>query len=150
MAPVSPSRYWDDDDATAAAQLPGGWLRTGDLVVVDAEGYTTIVDRLKEIIVTGGFNVSPSEVEAELRERADITGVAVVGLPDQHGGERVVAAVVTRSGRPLDTAEARAWAKGRLAAYKVPREFVTVPELPTSLLGKVLRKQVRDELAHRA
>ena len=142
--------YWNAPEETAATLLPGGWLRTGDLVVVDEDGYTTLVDRLKEIIVTGGFNVSPSEVEADLRAHPDIADVAVVGLPDGHGGERVVAAVVTRSGRPLDTAEARTWAKRELAAYKVPREFVTVPELPTSLLGKVLRKQVRDELARRA
>ncbi len=140
--------YWNAPEETASTLLPDGWLRTGDLVVVDADGYTTIVDRLKELIITGGFNVAPSEVEAELREHPDIAEVAVVGVPSD-AGEKVVAAVVTKSGRPLDTAEARAWAKGRLTPYKVPREFVTVEELPKSLLGKVLRKQVREMVASR-
>ncbi len=141
--------YWHAPEETAASLLPDGWLRTGDLVTVDADGFTTIVDRLKELIITGGFNVAPSEVEAELLDHPDIADVAVVGIPDAVGGERVVAAVVSASGKELDTAELRAWAKERLAAYKVPREFVTVPELPKSLLGKVLRKQVRDQLASR-
>lgn len=140
--------YWRAPEETALALLPGGWLRTGDLVTVDADGFTTIVDRLKEIIITGGFNVAPSEVEAELREHPDIAEVAVVGLPGP-SGDRVVAAVVTRSGRPLDTDALRVWAKQRLAAYKVPRAVVTLPELPKSLLGKVLRKQVADELRAR-
>jgi long-chain acyl-CoA synthetase len=140
--------YWQAPTETAAALLPGGWLRTGDLVTVDADGFTTIVDRLKEIIITGGFNVAPSEVEAELRTHPDIADVAVVGLPGPRG-DRVVAAVVTRSGRPLETEALRAWAKGNLAAYKVPREVVTVPELPKSLLGKVLRKRVVDDLLAR-
>ena len=140
--------YWQAPAETAAALLPGGWLRTGDLVTVDADGFTTIVDRLKEIIITGGFNVAPSEVEAELRTHPDIADVAVVGLPGPRG-DRVVAAVVTRSGRPLETEALRAWAKGNLAAYKVPREVVTVPELPKSLLGKVLRKRVVDDLLAR-
>nr|NLI49034.1 AMP-binding protein [Propionibacterium sp.] len=141
--------YWQAPEETALALLPGGWLRTGDLVTVDADGFTTIVDRLKEIIITGGFNVAPSEVEAELHEHPDIAEVAVVGLPGPTG-DRVVAAVVTRSGKPLETAALRAWAKERLAAYKVPREVVTVPELPKSLLGKVLRKRVADDLAARS
>lgn len=141
--------YWRAPEETALALLPDGWLRTGDLVTVDADGFTTIVDRLKEIIITGGFNVAPSEVEAELRAHPDIAEVAVVGLPGP-SGDRVVAAVVTRSGRPLETADLRAWAKEHLAAYKVPREVVTVPELPKSLLGKVLRKRVADDLAARA
>jgi len=143
------SGYWNAPEETASALLPDGWLRTGDLVVVDADGFTTIVDRIKELIITGGFNVAPSEVEAELRTHPAIADVAVVGIPDGAGGERVAAAVVSTSGQALDTAELRAWAKERLAGYKVPREFVTVPELPKSLLGKVLRKQVRDQLAAR-
>ena len=139
------SGYWNAPEETAKALLPDGWLRTGDVVVVDADGFTTIVDRLKEIIVTGGFNVSPSEVEHVLVEHPDISDVAVVGLQTE-SGEQVAAAVVLREGAHLDVAAVRAWAKERLAAYKVPRSFVEVEELPKSMLGKVLRKQVREAI----
>ena len=139
------SGYWNAPEETAKALLPDGWLRTGDVVVVDADGFTTIVDRLKEIIVTGGFNVSPSEVEHVLVEHPDIEDVAVVGLQTE-SGEQVAAAVVLRPGAHLDVAAVRSWAKERLAAYKVPRSFVEVDELPKSMLGKVLRKQVREAI----
>lgn len=138
--------YWNDPDATAAALLPGGWLRTGDLVTVDADGFTTIVDRLKELIITGGFNVSPSEVESVLREHHAVADAAVVGVPSHHSGEEVVAVVVPRPGASVDADAVRAFARERLAAYKVPRRVVVRDELPRSLLGKVLRKQVRDDL----
>lgn len=141
------SGYWNAPEETAKALLPDGWLRTGDVVVVDPDGFTTIVDRLKEIIVTGGFNVSPSEVEHVLVEHPDIEEVAVVGLHTE-SGEQVAAAVVLRGGARLDVAEIRAWAKERLAAYKVPRSFVEVDELPKSMLGKVLRKQVREAITN--
>ena len=139
------SGYWNAPEETAKALLPDGWLRTGDVVVVDADGFTTIVDRLKEIIVTGGFNVSPSEVEHVLVEHPDIEDVAVVGLQTE-SGEQVAAAVVLRPGAHLDVAAVRSWAKERLAAYKVPRSFVEVDELPKSMLGKVLRRQVREAI----
>lgn len=141
--------YWNDDEATRAAFTDDGWLHTGDLVTLDDDGFATVVDRLKEIIITGGFNVSPTEVEAALREHPAIAEVAVVGVPSDHSGETVVAAVVPTEGATIDTDEARAWAKQRLAAYKVPRHFVTVDELPKSMLGKVLRRQVRDQIASR-
>lgn len=141
------SGYWNAPEETAKALLPDGWLRTGDVVVVDPDGFTTIVDRLKEIIVTGGFNVSPSEVEHVLVEHPDIEEVAVVGLHTE-SGEQVAAAVVLRGGARLDVAGIRAWAKERLAAYKVPRSFVEVDELPKSMLGKVLRKQVREAITN--
>lgn len=135
--------YWNDPEATAAVLLPGGWLRTGDLVVVGEDHNVTVVDRLKELIITGGFNVVPAEVEQELREHPDVAEVTVVGRPDGHGGEQVVAVAVTHSGQALDRDEFRTWAKQRLAAYKVPRDVVTVDELPKSMLGKVLRKDVK-------
>ncbi|MCW3158415.1 long-chain-fatty-acid--CoA ligase [Micropruina sonneratiae] len=138
--------YWKNPEETERTLLPDGWLRTGDVVTVDADGFTTIVDRVKELIITGGFNVSPSEVEAALRGHPDIADVAVVGVPAASGGERVVAAVTLRPGAELDAAALREWSHARLAGYKVPREFVAVDELPTSMLGKVLRKQVRDKV----
>lgn len=137
--------YWNKPAATAEAKTADGWLRTGDVVTLDDDGFATIVDRLKEIIITGGFNVAPSEVERVLRQHPSIEDVAVVGVRQERGDEQVVAAVVASG--PVDEAEIRAWAKERLSAYKVPRRVVTVDELPTSMIGKVLRGQVRDQIA---
>ena len=138
--------YWNNEDETAKTLLPGGWLRTGDVVTVDEDGFTTIVDRVKELIITGGFNVSPSEVEVALRAHPGVADVAVVGLPAAGGGERVVAVLQRQDDVPLDAAELRAFCKERLAGYKVPREFYLLNELPKSMLGKVLRKQVKEQL----
>jgi len=138
------SGYWNNDEETAKALLPGGWLRTGDLVTVDADGYTTIVDRVKELIITGGFNVSPSEVENVLRAHPDLADAAVVGIPSPSGGERVVAVVLLRPGAELDVEPVRQWCRERLAAYKVPRDIVALSDLPRSMLGKILRREVRE------
>ncbi|WP_028708073.1 long-chain-fatty-acid--CoA ligase [Propionicicella superfundia] len=138
--------YWNNPEETERTLLPGGWLRTGDIVTLDADGFATIVDRVKELIITGGFNVSPSEVEGVLRGHPDVADCAVVGVPMPTGGEKVVAAVQLRPGVELRTDVLRAHCRERLAGYKVPREFVAVEELPRSMLGKVVRKQVRDQL----
>ncbi|MDR1790792.1 MAG: AMP-binding protein [Propionibacteriaceae bacterium] len=138
--------YWNNPAETERTLLPGGWLRTGDLVEEDADGFVTLVDRVKELIITGGFNVSPSEVEGVLRSHPDIVDAAVVGLPLESGGEKVTAAVVLRDGATLDEAALRAFCRERLAGYKVPRQIVALPEFPKSMLGKVLRKQVREQL----
>ncbi|NYD68791.1 long-chain-fatty-acid--CoA ligase [Agromyces atrinae] len=145
------SGYWKKPDETAAVFVPatddgGPWFRTGDIVSVDEDGFVRIVDRIKELIITGGFNVSPSEVEDALRGHADIVDVAVVGLPDTHSGEQVVAAVVLAEGATLDEAAIRAFARDALTAYKVPKRVVAVDELPRSLIGKVQRRLVRDAL----
>ena len=137
--------YWNNAEETARTLLPDGWLRTGDVVTVDADGFTTIVDRVKELIITGGFNVAPSEVEAVLRGHPDVTDASVIGVPARSGGERVVAVVLLRPGATLDEAALKAWCHERLAGYKVPREIVALNDLPRSMLGKVLRKQVREE-----
>jgi long-chain acyl-CoA synthetase len=137
--------YWNRPEESAAALLPDGWLRTGDVVVVDPEGFVTIVDRIKEMIVTGGFKVHPSEVEGVLRDVEGVADVAVVGVRGPHG-EEVVAVVVEQPGSTVDVAGARAAAREHLAAYKVPRRLVVVDDLPRSLLGKVLRRVVRDRV----
>ena len=139
--------YWNNPVETEKTLLPGGWLRTGDVVTVDADGFTTIVDRVKELIITGGFNVSPSEVELVLRAHPAVKDAAVVGLPAETGGERVVAAIMLQEGESADATELRAFARDRLAGYKVPRAFYVLDDLPRSMLGKVLRKEVRDSLA---
>jgi long-chain acyl-CoA synthetase len=145
------SGYWKKPEETAQVFVPatdGGahWLRTGDIATVDADGFVRIVDRIKEIIITGGFNVAPSEVEEALRAHPDVVDAAVVGLPSERNGEDVVAAVVLRPGATLDADAIRDFARETLTAYKVPRTIMSVDELPKSLIGKVLRRQVREAL----
>ncbi|SDO79979.1 long-chain acyl-CoA synthetase [Microbacterium sp. ru370.1] len=126
-----------------------GWFRTGDIVTIDEGGFVRIVDRIKELIITGGFNVAPTEVENVLRQHPGVADVAVVGLPSEHSGEEVVAAVVPTSPSELDVEAVRAFARGILTPYKVPRRIMVVDELPRSLIGKVLRRQVREQLLSR-
>ncbi|GAA1224704.1 long-chain-fatty-acid--CoA ligase [Rhodoglobus aureus] len=145
------SGYWGKLDETAEVFVPTSdegkdWFRTGDIVTVDLDGFVTIVDRIKELIITGGFNVAPSEVEEALRQHASIADAAVVGMPSEHNGEDVVAAVVLTKGATLDEKAVRDFVRTNLAAYKVPKSVVSVEELPKSLIGKVLRRQVREEL----
>jgi long-chain acyl-CoA synthetase len=145
------SGYWKKPEETSAVFVPASddglpWFRTGDVVTLDDRGYVRIVDRIKELIITGGFNVAPSEVEDALREHPDVKDVAVVGLPSAHSGEDVVAAVVLQSGRSLDEEGIRDFARTQLTPYKVPKRVVAVDDLPRSQIGKVLRKQVRDSL----
>ena len=123
-----------------------GWFRTGDIVTVDEKGFVRIVDRIKELIITGGFNVAPTEVEIALRQHPGVEDAAVVGLPSEHSGEEVVAAIVVSPGADVDVEAVREFARGILTAYKVPRRIFVVDELPKSLIGKVLRRQVRDAL----
>jgi len=150
------SGYWQKAEETANVFVPadagddaGPWFRTGDIVTIDADGFVKIVDRIKELIITGGFNVAPSEVEDALRSHPSVADVAVVGLPSDHSGEEVVAAVVLAPGAELDEQGLRDYVRPSLAAYKVPKRVVAVDELPKSLIGKVIRRQVRDRLQAR-
>ena len=140
------SGYWNNPEETAKTLLDGGWLATGDIVVQDKDGFTAIVDRKKELIITSGFNVSPTEVEIVLRSYPGVADVAVVGLPHQHAGEEVVAAMVLDEGVSVDIDEIRSYCKTRLAAYKVPRRVYPMESLPKSMIGKVLRSQVRSDI----
>ena len=147
------SGYWKKDEETAEVFVPaaegddaGPWFRTGDIVTIDADGFVSIVDRIKELIITGGFNVAPSEVEDALRSHPSVADVAVVGLPSAQSGEEVVAAVVLAPGAELDEQGLRDHVRPSLAAYKVPKRVLEVDELPKSLIGKVIRRQVRDRL----
>lgn len=137
--------YWGKAEATDEVFTPDGWFRTGDIVAIDADGFVRIVDRLKELIITGGFNVSPSEVEDALLKHPSVQEVAVVGLTSG-GNEQVVAAVVPKDPSTFDGEALRAWSRDQLAAYKVPRRVVVVDDLPRSMIGKVLRRKVRDQL----
>jgi len=139
--------YWNRPTETAEVLLPGGWLRTGDIVTVSADGFVTIVDRMKELIITGGFNVAPTEVEEALLSHPSVADAAVVGLKSKQGGEDVVAAVVLAKGAKLDVEALRAHARARLTAYKVPQTIVALDELPRNIIGKVLRRVVREQLS---
>jgi long-chain acyl-CoA synthetase len=138
--------YWGRPADTAASLLAGGWLRSGDIASVSPDGFVTIVDRLKELIITGGFNVSPTEVEEALEAHPDVAEAAVVALPRTSGGEDVAAAVVLRQGASLDVDALRDHCRTRLTAYKVPKHIVAVDELPRSLIGKMLRREVRERI----
>lgn len=138
--------YWNDDAATRRV-LHGGWLATGDLGYEDGEGFVYIADRKNDMIVTGGENVFPSEVEGHLYADPDIQEAAVFGLPDPKWVERVVAAVVLKPGHAISAEAIVARLKDRVAAYKCPKEIHFVQTLPKSAVGKVLRKQLRSQFA---
>ena len=138
--------YWNRPDESAAAMVDGRWLRTGDLVVQDEDGFVTVVDRKKELIITGGFNVSPSEVERVVNGVPGVAESAVVGVPRGGGAEVVTAVVVLDPGAAFDEDAARAAARESLAEYKRPTSYLVWEELPKSLIGKVLRRRVRDTL----
>ena len=134
--------YWNDPAATAAAIDPEGWLSTGDLGRLDEDGDLFLVDRKKELIIRGGYNIYPREVEEVLYEHPAVLEAAVVGVPHSTLGEDVAAIVVARPGIELDPEELRAWAKERVAAYKYPRHVVLVDELPKSPTGKILKRAI--------
>ncbi len=138
--------YWNRPQETADTLLDGGWLRSGDIVTVADDGFVTIVDRRKELIITGGFNVSPSEVEEVLRTHPDVTDAAVVSLPRGDGTEMVAAAVVLHPNANADVSALKDYCRTRLADYKVPRRIVFVDDMPRNLIGKVLRREVREQM----
>jgi long-chain acyl-CoA synthetase len=127
----------------------GRWFRSGDVGIIDDHSYLYIVDRIKELIITGGENVSPREVEEILYTRHEIEECAVIGLPDKEYGERIVAYMVPKSGQKIDGVELKAYLKTQLSPFKVPKAFISVPELPKTSAGKLskieLKKQAMNE-----
>ena len=138
--------YHELDEATAEAIRPGGWLRTGDLMTMDADGYLRIVGRRKELVITGGVNVYPAEIEAVIGGHPSVGAVAIVGLPDDRWGERVVAVLSAAPGAVVDAADVESYTKELLAAFKVPKQWVVVDELPMTALGKVQKHLVTELL----
>jgi long-chain acyl-CoA synthetase len=139
--------YWQDAEATEAAISAEGWLSTGDVGRLDEDGYLYLVDRKKELVIRGGYNVYPREVEEVLYAHPDVLEAAVVGVPHETLGEEVVAVITLRSGSTLDAESLKAWAKERVAAYKYPRTIVFVDELPKGPTGKILKRAIdRDAL----
>lgn len=131
--------YLDDPEATARVLTPDGWLRTGDIAVIDDKGHFFIVDRAKDLVIVSGFNVYPAEVEAVLASHPDITEVSVVGTPHPHTGEAVRAYVVTREGVHLDEDAVIDFTRGKLARYKCPSKILFVDHLPRNTVGKIQR-----------
>ncbi|MDP2802636.1 MAG: AMP-binding protein [Phreatobacter sp.] len=136
--------YWRKPDETART-VRDGWLYTGDIATQDADGYFTIVDRKKDMVLVSGFNVFPNEVEDTLAKHPDILEVAVVGVPDGAAGEAVKAFVVRKPGSDISAEEIRAFCKEHLTGYKVPKTVEFRTELPKSNVGKILRKDLRAE-----
>jgi len=134
--------YWNRPEANAEA-FRDGWFHTGDVAQMDDEGYVYIVDRKKDMIVSGAENVYPREVEEVLFRHAAVAEAAVFGLPDEHWGERVAAAIVLRPGAVADVAELDAFCRGQLAGYKRPRHWFFVDEIPKNVSGKVLKRELR-------
>jgi malonyl-CoA/methylmalonyl-CoA synthetase len=134
--------YLERPDANALAFTPDGWFRTGDLGALDADGYLRIVGRSKELVISGGYNVHPREVEEALRAHPDVDDAAVVGTPSPEWGELVTAYLVTR--RELTLEEIRRHCAERLAPYKHPRRIHRVAELPKNALGKLQRQRLRE------
>nr|WP_119590357.1 long-chain fatty acid--CoA ligase [Streptomyces scabiei] len=133
--------YWNRPEETAAA-VPDGWLRTGDLARQDEDGYLYIVDRKKDLIIRGGYNVYPREIEEVLHEHPAVALAAVVGLPDEHLGEEVAAAVVLRPGADATVEELQEFVRERVAAYKYPRRVWLADALPMGPSGKILKREI--------
>lgn len=144
-SPQLMSGYLADPDKTAAA-FQGGWFHSGDLGVLDEEGFLRVVDRKKDMIKTGGENVASSEVENAIFAMEQVAEVAVIGLPDPRWIEKVVAVVVPRPGANLNSEVITAHCRSRLAGFKVPKEIVFLEALPKNASGKILKRSLRDNL----
>ena len=141
--------YWGA--ATRANTLPAGaWLATGDLGYLDTDGYLFLVDRLKELIIRGGYNVYPREIEEVLYAHPDVLEAVVVGVPHPTAGEEVVALVTLRAESPGGADAIREWVRERVAAYKYPRHVVVVDELPKGPTGKLLKRAIDREALGRS
>jgi long-chain acyl-CoA synthetase len=138
--------YLDNPEDTKAAFWPDGWFRSGDIGIMDGNGYLFIVDRLKDLIITGGENVYPREVEEALYTHPDIEECAVIGVPDKEWGERVVAFLVPSAGRTVAAGDIKTYLKSKISAFKIPKEYFVMKELPKSPAGKILKRELRKSL----
>ncbi|MGV7121919.1 fatty acid--CoA ligase [Sphingopyxis sp. 550A] len=135
--------YWNLPDATAKTMTGDGWIHTGDAGYLDEDGYLFIHDRMKDMIISGGENVYPAEVESAIFGHPAVQEVAVIGIPDAKWGETVKAVVVAKPGMTIEEADIIAWARDRIAAFKAPRSVDVIEALPRNASGKILRKDLR-------
>lgn len=143
LSPTNTAGYWKLPEATAKTIDPNGWLHTGDAGVMDADGYVYIQDRIKDMIISGGENVYPAEVESAIYGHPAIAEVAVIGVPSAKWGEEVKACVVAKPGHEIDEADVIAWARERIAAFKAPKSVDVIPLMPRNASGKILRRELR-------
>jgi fatty-acyl-CoA synthase len=140
--------YWDEPAKTAEAVDADGWMHTGDLAVMREDGYCNIVGRIKDMVIRGGENIYPKEIEEFLYQHPDIEDVQVIGVPDERYGEELCAWIKMKADRePLDAEAVRAFASGKLAHYKIPRYVMVVEAFPMTVTGKVRKVQMREESA---
>jgi acyl-CoA synthetase (AMP-forming)/AMP-acid ligase II len=138
------SGYWKQPDATTRTISPDGWLRTGDAGYLDDEGFLYIHDRIKDMVISGGENIYPAEVENAIFGHPGVADVAVIGVPDTKWGEAVKAMVVRVPDSDVSEADIIAWARKRIAAYKAPRSVDFIDALPRNASGKILRRALRE------
>jgi fatty-acyl-CoA synthase len=136
--------YWNDPEKTAQAIDEAGWMHTGDLATMDDEGYMNIVGRIKDMIIRGGENVYPREIEEFLYTHPDIVDVQVIGVPDVKYGEEIMAWVRVREGASVDTESVRAFCQGRIAHFKIPRYVHVTDEFPMTVTGKIQKFKMRE------
>ena len=138
--------YWDDEPRTREAIDADGWMHTGDLAVMDAEGYVNIVGRIKDLVIRGGENIYPREIEEFLYRHPQVQDVQVVGLPDKRYGEELCAWIITKPGQTVTADEIRDFCKGQIAHYKVPKYIQFVDAFPMTVTGKIQKFKIRDEM----
>ncbi|MBN8499945.1 MAG: AMP-binding protein, partial [Sphingomonadales bacterium] len=136
--------YWKLPEATASTMDADGWIATGDVGYLDEDGYVYMYDRAKDMIITGGENVYPAEVESGIYGHPDVLEVAVIGVPDEKWGEAVKAVCVPKPGHTIDSASIVTWARERLAGFKVPKSVDVIEALPRNPSGKILRRALRE------
>jgi fatty-acyl-CoA synthase len=136
--------YWNEPEKTADAIDAARWMHTGDLATMDADGYLNIVGRIKDMIIRGGENVYPREIEEFLYTHPDIVDVQVIGVPDERYGEEIMAWVTVRGGAEVTTESIRAFCEGRIAHFKIPRYVQVVDEFPMTVTGKVQKYKMRE------
>ncbi|HEX6391720.1 MAG TPA: AMP-binding protein [Solirubrobacteraceae bacterium] len=139
------SGYWDDPERTAEAIDAAGWMHTGDLATMDDDGYVRIVGRIKDMVIRGGENVYPREIEEFLYTHPAVGDVQVVGVPDERFGEEIMAWVIPREGATIDAEELRGFCKGKIAHYKIPRYVTCCDEFPMTVTGKIQKHKLREQ-----
>jgi fatty-acyl-CoA synthase len=137
------SGYWDDPERTAEVIDSARWMHTGDLATMSGDGYVNIVGRAKDMVIRGGENVYPREVEEFLYRHPAVEDVQVVGVPDERYGEELVAWVKLRDGRKVDAVELREFCKGQIAHFKVPRHVLFIEQMPMTVTGKIQKFKLR-------
>jgi fatty-acyl-CoA synthase len=137
--------YWNDPEKTSEAVDDGGWMHTGDLAVMDEQGYVNIVGRLKDMVIRGGENVYPREIEEFLYSHPKVQDVQVIGVPDPKYGEEICAWIKLRPGQSATAEEIREFCKGQIAHYKIPRYVEFVPDFPMTITGKIQKFVMREQ-----